>query len=213
MSNLNLVEIVGYAASLLVAISLSMKSLLKLRWINFIGSAIFALYGYLIGATPIFIVNAYIAVMNIWYILDYNRCADSFKQEKLELVGETYFKKFYSFYEDDIRSFFPDVPFSALLENETTVLFRNMIPVGIFSLKKTSDKTATILLDYLVPEFRDFRFGSYIYNIKAYQFRDQQIEQLEVLTCNKYHRSYLKKLGFIEEPNQDPSKFLLRKKV
>ena len=43
-------EIIGYAASLLVALSLTMKSLQKLRIINMIGAIVFIVYGLLIGA-------------------------------------------------------------------------------------------------------------------------------------------------------------------
>jgi uncharacterized membrane protein YqgA involved in biofilm formation len=42
-------ELIGYTGSLLVAISLSMKSLQRLRIVNMAGALFFILYGILIG--------------------------------------------------------------------------------------------------------------------------------------------------------------------
>jgi|ERR1051325_4597590 hypothetical protein len=59
MGYLNIYELIGYVASVLVAISLTMTSILRLRIINLTGSACFTLYGLLIGAYPVAIVNSH----------------------------------------------------------------------------------------------------------------------------------------------------------
>jgi len=208
---MNYVEMVGYLGSLLVAVSLSMKSLWKLRWINLAGSLFFSIYGYLIGAWPIFVVNAYICLMNVWYLIDYSRSSASFSLDSLANTGHNYFKKFYGFYEDDIRSFFPDVSFDELERCETSILFRNMIPVGIFSLRMVGEGRARIVMDYIVPEFRDFQFGAYLYERKSYLFRDRQICQLEVETGVEAHRRYLIRLGFVESTGEAGRPLMVRK--
>jgi len=208
---MNYIELIGYLGSLLVAISLSMKSVLKLRWINLAGSTFFSIYGYFIGAMPIFIVNAYISVTNIWYLLDYSRIQACFKLDSLENIGGTYFKKFYDFYEDDIRAYFPCVTYEELLAAETSILFRNMIPVGIFSINLIGEGRARIVMDYVVPEFRDFKFGAYLYQKKSYLFRDRQITQLEAETEISAHRNYLLKQGFVASENSETANLLIRK--
>ena len=47
------VEWFGYAASVVVAISLTMSSIIKLRWFNLTGAAMFSVYGFVIGAWPV----------------------------------------------------------------------------------------------------------------------------------------------------------------
>ena len=59
---LDLYEIIGYSGSILVAVSLMMKNILKLRVINFFGASSFALYGYLVDAYPVLILNSFIVV-------------------------------------------------------------------------------------------------------------------------------------------------------
>lgn len=61
-------EMLGYLASVFVAVSLMMRSLKKLRVINLIGSLLFTAYGLIIGAYPVAVVNAFIVLVNIYYL-------------------------------------------------------------------------------------------------------------------------------------------------
>ncbi|MEL7596968.1 MAG: lactate dehydrogenase [Clostridiaceae bacterium] len=67
--NINWLEWLGYLASLIVLISLLMNSILKLRWINLVGSGIFSLYGFLIGALPVGFMNLGIVLINIYHLV------------------------------------------------------------------------------------------------------------------------------------------------
>ena len=68
MGELNNVEILGYIASVLIAISITMESVVKLRIINFIGAILLGTYGIFITSMPIILVNYFIAVTNIYYL-------------------------------------------------------------------------------------------------------------------------------------------------
>lgn len=68
MNGLNWTEILGYAASIIVAVSLTMHSIVKLRVINLAGSFAFGTYGLLIGAYPVAVLNYFISVTNIYYL-------------------------------------------------------------------------------------------------------------------------------------------------
>ena len=47
----------GYAASLIILVSLLMTNVFRLRMINLAGSLCFSLYGWLIGSWPVCIIN------------------------------------------------------------------------------------------------------------------------------------------------------------
>ena len=55
-----LYELIGYLASVLVALSLTMRSILRLRLINLLGAAFFTVYGLLITAYPVAFLNGLI---------------------------------------------------------------------------------------------------------------------------------------------------------
>ncbi|WP_298441071.1 YgjV family protein [uncultured Ferrimonas sp.] len=70
---LNLVEIVGYAASVFVAVSLMMTNVTKLRWINMTGCILFVIYGASIGAWPVALMNGFCVGINIYNLIKLNR--------------------------------------------------------------------------------------------------------------------------------------------
>lgn len=69
MEGINMVEILGYIASVMVAISLMMKDIILLRWLNFVGCALFATYGWMIEAWPVAGMNAFVACINIYHLV------------------------------------------------------------------------------------------------------------------------------------------------
>lgn len=69
----NGVELLGYAASIMVAISLTMKEIVKLRVINFVGCALFTAYGLMIDSWPVVLTNGFIACVNVYFLLKMHR--------------------------------------------------------------------------------------------------------------------------------------------
>ncbi|ABM01402.1 YgjV family protein [Shewanella amazonensis] len=68
MEALNMTEVVGYMASVMVAISLMMKDIIWLRWLNFVGCSLFVAYGVAITAWPVAGMNAFVACINIYHL-------------------------------------------------------------------------------------------------------------------------------------------------
>ena len=64
MFGIPLIEWIGYLASILIAISMFMKDIVKLRFINLVGSLLFAFYGFSIKAYPVAIINSIIVFIN-----------------------------------------------------------------------------------------------------------------------------------------------------
>lgn len=77
MDNTTIWEWVGYLASVVVAISLMMSNIKKLRWWNLIGAALFVAYGVAIGAYPVALVNFFIVLIDTYYLVKLYREADS----------------------------------------------------------------------------------------------------------------------------------------
>jgi hypothetical protein len=102
-------ELFGYIASFFVAISLLMSSFIWLRVLNLIGAVAFVMYGTLLGSIPVVITNAFITVINVYYLV---------RMFRPDLNGITYvpvgsdrrgqLDDFVAYYLDDILKFFPD---------------------------------------------------------------------------------------------------------
>ena len=65
---LTAIQVVGYVASLIIAISMTMNSIVKFRWINLIGAITFSTYGFVLGAYPVGILNAFIVSVDLYWI-------------------------------------------------------------------------------------------------------------------------------------------------
>lgn len=68
MLGIPLIEWVGYLASVLIAASMFMKDIIKLRFINLVGSLCFVIYGLVIKAYPVALTNIVIVSVNLYYL-------------------------------------------------------------------------------------------------------------------------------------------------
>ena len=62
------IEYLGYLASLLVAISFTLKNIKKLRIVNSVGCLVFVAYGFAIDSVPVILTNGLITLINIYYL-------------------------------------------------------------------------------------------------------------------------------------------------
>ena len=76
MFGIPMIEWVGYAASICIAISLIMTDIYKLRVINSIGCVLFVIYGFSIKAYPVGVINLIIFFVNIYYIVKIRKGED-----------------------------------------------------------------------------------------------------------------------------------------
>ncbi|HKI68093.1 MAG TPA: hypothetical protein VKA67_00780, partial [Verrucomicrobiae bacterium] len=74
-----ILELVGYVASALIAISLMMSSILRLRLINLMGAATFAIYGLLIRAYSVAVLNGLVVLVNAYHLLRMLRAKEFFQ--------------------------------------------------------------------------------------------------------------------------------------
>ena len=189
-------EILGYVASLIVLISLIMSSVKRLRWINLIGSLVFAVYGFLIGALPVAIMNLGIVIINSYYLYTMYTTKDYFK---LLAVSEmSYFNVFVNTYEKDMKHF---MAFDETLDDpslERLFILRNTIPAGLV-VGKSNNQTFEILVDYVTPQYRDFKVGYFFYEEQQAFFKEKGVARLISKPGNESHQQYLKKMGFEDD--------------
>ncbi|MFO8017372.1 MAG: hypothetical protein R6U96_01955 [Promethearchaeia archaeon] len=190
-------EIVGFLASVLVAISLAMKNILKLRIINTTGAIIFVIYGLIIQAYPVFLVNLIIILVNLYYLNDILTSQDKFEILKIKNGLSVLLEKFIDYYQTDIQDFFPQFNREELDEEAIEILIlRNMIPVGIFITEPINENELEILVDYIIPEYRDFKNGEYLFREGLNRLKEQKYHTLYTSSDHEEHKTYLKKVGF-----------------
>jgi len=189
-------EIIGYAASVLVAISLTMSSILKLRVINMIGAAVFSVYGLLIGAYPVAALNFFIVLIDLYFLYDMLTAKEYFKLLDVR-TGNNYLNYFLTYYQEEMQKYFPGYEFKADDDQIIFFVLRNMVPAGLFIGRKTEEDALEVELDFVIPGFRDFKIGHYLYEKNAAFFLSKGIRRIHTRAASDKHCRYLKRMGFI----------------
>lgn len=187
-------ELVGYTGSLLVALSLTMKSLQRLRIINMVGAIFFITYGLLIGALPIALLNGLTLGVNAYNLWRMVQQKDYFTLMEIR-PDSAYLKRFLEFYRKEISELIPTYLFKPGDDQAVLFILRNMVPVGLVIVKPMGD-TAQIFLDFVIPGYRDFRAGKFIFDESADYFWQKGIARLVSAPGSPRHESYLKRMGF-----------------
>jgi hypothetical protein len=190
-------ELLGYLASFIVLVSLLMSSIIKLRWINLLGSAIFSIYGFLIGAFPVGFMNLCICLINVYYLIKIYGTKEYFKILPIE-SNSKYLQYFLDFYNKDIVKYADSFSFDPKNISVCFCILRNLVPAGIFIASEQDSSTLKVDLDFVIPEYRDFKIGDFIYEDNKGYFLGRGYSRLISSSSNTNHIKYLKKMGFKE---------------
>jgi hypothetical protein len=193
-------DLLGYVGSVLVAISLMMANIKRLRWINLFGAGVFSSYGFLIGAMPVFFLNGWIVLVNIYYLFRLYQFKDNFDMVKLSSVRTPLFELLIERYGADIGQYFPQATVAQLDGAVALLIFRNMKPVGLFAYQLQGEAgVVEVLIDYVIPEARDFKTAQFLFSRHTSRLRDEGIQTLISYSDRPAHISYLVKMGFVAE--------------
>lgn len=199
-------ELIGYVASVLVAISLTMSSILRLRLINLAGAAIFAIYGVLIGAAPVAAVNIFIVGVNIYYLAKIFGAREYFRLLEVSADSE-YLEHFLELNRVDILRYEPQAVTHPLPHHLTLFVLRGVIPAGLVIGERVGGGTLHVHLDYVLPGYRDFKVGNFLYGHDEF-FRERGISRVVTQAENRVHARYLRRMGFREETTGRQTRFV-----
>ncbi len=200
-------EFIGYAASILIAISLMMKSLIKLRVFNGIGALVFVVYGILIKAYPVAVLNGLIVVIDIYYLVNMMHRKDYFSLMEVT-PNSRYLEFFLNFHLEDIRNFFPSFSYQPCAADLIFFVLRDTIPAGLVIIQQ-DEQTGKVLLDYALNDYRDFKIGAFIFDDNADLLQQRGIDRLTAKAEVPFHAKYLRRMGFVPDQNGDYQKELL----
>jgi len=205
--DLPLIEWIGYLASLIVLISLSLSSIVKLRVYNLIGAAIFSFYGFYISAYPVGIMNLVICLFNVYYLRTL-----LFKKELFDGVWvngtDDFLRLFLNYHQNDITRFFPEFKTEGIEDCYVLMAMRDMNVAGVFIASQPQNGSSDVLLDYVTPQYRDYKTGQFLLSKFNEAFVSKGVDVLQSKSHNKFHLKYLTKIGF--KLNEQPNTYTLK---
>lgn len=190
------VELIGYAASALIVISLMMTSLLRLRIINLVGSVTFSIYAVLIGSLPVLLTNVAITLINVHHLtrLWRDRSHDAYYEVVAVDSASPLLRRFVDFHARDIARFQPAFP-GLREEHLAWMVLREAVPVGAVLAAPRADGEAHVDLDYVTEPHRDFTPGSVLFGDSG-AFRARGVSRVVTQPGTAAHQHYLRRMGF-----------------
>ena len=197
MSTHFIIEAVGYTGSAIVLVSFLMTSVFRLRVVNTVGSLIFMTYALIIHSYPTAIMNFCLALINIRFLWKMRHTGKEYELVKVE-AGDTFLRHLLDAKREDIEECFPGV--LAGCEKDPAALDACYIvtckdaPCGIVVGRMEEGGTLDMMLDYALPEYRDFSIGEFL----SIRLKEEGVKKLTYGGPVAKHMAYLSKLEFKE---------------
>lgn len=203
---------IGYLASLCLIISLVVTTDIKFRFYNLLGCLFFVIYALILSAWPVFITNAILLCINIYYLYQINN-----RKEKFDIIGfeagNPLAQKFLDYYKTDIASYYPDFNPEMLKGDINFIILRDLAVANIFCARLQENGDAIVHLNFTAKQYRDFKVGTFLFNKEKQFLLSKGVERLIYKGMNhKGHIRFLQKMGFTSDASVSGSAFLLNLK-
>jgi hypothetical protein len=172
----SLVDALGWAGSALLVYSVLQSRMLRLRVLNLAASLALVAFNAIIGVWPMVAMNAALCLINAWFAVSLVR--QRRRGSAFEWVGaapdDPFVGRFLAHHGEDVAEFFPvarDLPAAlATVSAPDTVcalVLHGDVTVGL--VVATADDSTQggrwrLLVDYVIPGYRDYTAGSFIYS-------------------------------------------------
>lgn len=191
-------ELIGYAASALVAVSLLTSNVLRLRVLNLAGALVFVVYAAMAGVWPVLVVNAFISAIDLWHIVRLKSRADIFRLMPAG-AGDPLLSNFLAYYARGIWQFFPEFDLKALKDPKCIFILRNLMPVGLFVYTEEAPEIR-VHLDFVVEDYRDLKSARFLFNKGLHPETFGGFTCFRAAAGSELHAGYLRRMGFAEDP-------------
>lgn len=200
--NFSAVEVFGYCASAVIAYSLTRDSIVKLRWYNLFGAASFCIYGLIIQAYPVAILNGFIALTNLFFLK--RILLDTQRQFSILAVSRpsNYVDFFLNYHRTEINHLFPRFLKVATAPNrDYYFLTERTEVVGMLSGYQQQPGIFVVDFDFVIPAYRDCRLGHFTLGHGQQLAKTFGYQEVIALADSYEHEHYLTALGFTPKKN------------
>lgn len=191
-----MIEALGYVASFIILVSLTMKSIVRLRWINAAGSLLFVAFAVLTRSVPTVVMNVGIIAIDLFYVFRMSRIRSDYRMVHAERHG-AFLEFFYERHRGEIDAIFGEEAFAEATNFSWFVV--NDEIAGLFAWKETTPTECRILIDFVTRRYRDTKIGRYFFEDRSPGFREKGYALFRYLNVGEPHWAYLRKIGFTED--------------
>lgn len=193
---MDITQLLGYVASFIIFISLTMKSIIKLRILNAVGCLLFVVFALKTASWPAVVMNIGIVFIDIYYFWKMVKIKDNFEVLEVRKDNEIV-QHFFEKNKQELAALFGNEAFTA--SDKVALFFRNNDIAGVvaYTVKDApAGKTADLLIDFVVAKYRDLAVGKHFFIEDVSFWKQQGITSLAAAQPSQSHAHYLERLGF-----------------
>jgi hypothetical protein len=192
-------EFIGYTGSLLWLFSLAVSNTFRLRLLNLGGATTFSVYGYLTGSYPVCIVNAMIAVLDVYHLFQLTRQRGFFSLLEIPAENSGFVQLYLKYHQKEIKKFYPDFEQTTLQNCQAIFTMRNMEPVGICLYEVKAEGIIDVKLDYISLKYKELEGIASLYANYRESWKNRGYREVMIHVAHERYKRYLHSLGYTEE--------------
>lgn len=193
-------EALGWAGSVVLVVSLLQARVVRLRQLNLVASVVLVVYNGILGVWPMVAVNVAISVINTVHLVRLVRTRhdpDTYAAVEVDADGELV-AHLLRRHHDDVEAFNPGFRWDGSgPESLAFVVLRGDESVGLVLVHDRGGGTAEVALDYVVPRFRDFTPGEFVYR-RSGLFTDRGFRTVIAPPAMRDLDGHLRRVGFTD---------------
>ena len=194
MSSSMMIELIGYLGAVLIAISVLIPSVIRLRVFSLIGCIALLIYGVFIRSYPVVVLHSILTVVSIFHLI---RLLATQRHFELVNMGKDsgVLEYFLTCYQEDIRKFFREFQKNVTDFDTAYRVLSDTVPAGVLLGNLKEDGTLDVMLDYATPGYRDCSVGRLLYE----RLPERGVYRLLLRVRTNDFELYLQKMGFEKE--------------
>ncbi|MFV2100565.1 hypothetical protein [Micromonospora sp. LOL_024] len=195
---MNWLELAGWTGSAILVWSLLQTRILRLRAVNLVGCVVLIGYNAAVQVWPMVGLNVVLAVINVWYLRRLLATRHDEQTYQVVEVGadDAFLAHTLRVHAADIDRFNPGFHPGRSVGRLALLVVRADEVVGVVLIRDAGDGVAQVDLDYVIPPFRDFTPGEFVYR-RSSLFTDRGFRR--VVSPPGMIAPYYHRLGFRRE--------------
>ncbi|MGH3648215.1 MAG: hypothetical protein ACRDTM_13705 [Micromonosporaceae bacterium] len=193
-------SLIGWGGSALVVVSLLQTRILRLRVLNLVGSVVLVGFNAAIAVWPMVGMNVVLAAINagnLWWLLRHAHDDDEYAVIEVT-PANAYLRHVLATHAADIARFNPDfdpADHTAPDDGYAFLVQRGDRTVGVVLAHDAGGGAAQVDLDYVLPKYRDFTPGEFVYR-RSDVFTSHGFNRVLAPPRMRRSRTYLRRVGF-----------------
>ncbi len=148
---------------------------------------------------PVLFLNVFIAGADAYWLYRISMRRDCFSLLRVASERSEFRDEFLSYYGVDIARYFPQFDWRRLDQPQSVFVLRNLMPVGLFIYEPQPDGIVQIVMDYVIPDYRDLKNARFLYAANQATLRQQGFRTFSARSGVKVHQAYLREMGFASD--------------